>query len=205
MAPGSLKMITIASIGSTVRPIASLQGLDSNACVLYMGTFSKVVFPALRMGYLVLPKGLVAACAKVRACIDIFSPTLNQAVMAEFIREGHFARHLRRMRMLYMEQRKALASAVRSTLHESVDIVGAEAGMHLVIRLPPGVDDMTVSHNASRRGISAMPLSFCRIRSRGRGGLVLGYGAVTVREINEGVRKLRDCIEETGDRPKRSA
>ena len=184
------------------RPIASLQGLDSNACVLYMGTFSKVMFPALRMGYLVLPKDLVATCTEVRACMDIFSPTLNQAVMAEFIREGHFARHLRRMRMLYMEQRKALVKALQSNLQESVEVAGAEAGMHLVILLPPGVDDRTVSYEASRRGISAMPLSSCRISSGGRGGLVLGYGGVSFRDMDEGVRKLRACIDENENRTK---
>ncbi|MGC2660663.1 MAG: PLP-dependent aminotransferase family protein [Bryobacteraceae bacterium] len=177
------------------RPITSLQGLDSDARVLYMGTFSKVMFPALRLGYLVLPKDLIAASAAARDCMDIFSPTLSQAVMAEFIREGHFARHLRRMRMVYMERRKALASALRNSLRESVEIAGAEAGMHLVILLRPGQDDRTVSYEAARRGISAMPLSSCRIRSGGRGGLVLGYGGVSVQDIQEGVCKLRACLQ----------
>jgi GntR family transcriptional regulator/MocR family aminotransferase len=177
------------------RPIASLQGLDSDARVLYMGTFSKVLFPALRLGYLVLPKDLVAACTAARDCMDIFSPTLNQAVMAEFIREGHFARHLRRMRMLYMERRKALVNALHSSLGDSVEIAGAEAGMHLVILLRPGVDDMNLSFEAARRGLSAMPLSSCRIRPSGRGGLVLGYGGVNVQDIHKGVRKLRTCME----------
>lgn len=102
------------------RPIASLQGLDLDARVLYMGTFSKVMSPALRLGYLVLPKDLVATCTAARDCMDIFSPTLTQAVMAEFIREGHFARHLRRMRMLYMERRTALVNALQSSLRDSV-------------------------------------------------------------------------------------
>jgi GntR family transcriptional regulator/MocR family aminotransferase len=149
----------------------------------------------LRLGYLVLPKDLVAACTAARDCMDIFSPTLNQAVMAEFIREGHFARHLRRMRMLYMERRKALVNALHSSLGDSVEIAGAEAGMHLVILLRPGVDDMNLSFEAARRGLSAMPLSSCRIRPSGRGGLVLGYGGVNVQDIHKGVRKLRTCME----------
>jgi GntR family transcriptional regulator / MocR family aminotransferase len=178
------------------RPIASLQGLDSDTRVLYMGTFSKVMFPALRLGYLVLPKDLVAACTAARDCMDIFSPTLNQAVMAEFIREGHFARHLRRMRMLYMERRRALVNALHTTLAEAVEIEGAEAGMHLVTLLRPGVDDMSVSLAAARKGLSAMPLSSCRVLPGEPGGLVLGYGGVDVQDMQKAVRKLRTCIEE---------
>jgi len=177
------------------RPVASLQGLDADARVLYMGTFSKVMFPALRLGYLVLPKDLVVASTAAKDCLDIFSPTLNQAVMAEFIREGHFARHIRRMRMLYMERRKALVSALQSNLSGSIEIAGAEAGMHLVILLRPGVDDLSVSTEATRKGLSAMPLSSCRIDSGGRGGLILGYGGVSVKSIQDGVRKLKACIE----------
>ncbi len=177
------------------RPIASLQGLDLDARVLYMGTFSKVMSPALRLGYLVLPKDLVPVCTAARDCMDIFSPTLTQAVMADFIREGHFARHLRRMRMLYMERRKALVNALQSSLRDSVEIAGAEAGMHLVILLRPGVNDLAVSYEAAREGVSAMPLSSCRISAGERGGLVLGYGGVNIEGIQDGVRKLRACIE----------
>src|SRR5258707_2557363 len=96
------------------RPIASLQGLDSHGRVIYLGTFSKVLFPALRLGYMVVPKDLVPIFAAVRDALDIFSPTLYQAVLADFIREGHFARHIRRMRMLYMERRRTLVNAIRN-------------------------------------------------------------------------------------------
>ncbi len=177
------------------RPIASLQGLDSSARVLYMGTFSKVMFPALRLGYLVLPKDLVPASTAARDCMDIFSPTLTQAVMAEFIQEGHFARHLRRMRMLYMGRRMELVSALQKSLGESVEIVGADAGMHLVILLRPGVDDRALSQEAARRELSAMSLSSCRIGSGGRGGFVLGYGGTDTHAIQDGVRRLRACIK----------
>jgi GntR family transcriptional regulator / MocR family aminotransferase len=179
------------------RPIASLQGLDSNARVLYMGTFSNVMFPALRLGYLVLPPNLIAACRGAKNCMDIFCPTLNQAVLEQFIHEGHFARHLRRMRMLYIERRKALVSALQSNLGSSVEISGAEAGMHLVILLRPGVDDLTVSTDAAHKGVAVMPLSSCRISLGERGGLILGYGGVSVQSIHDGVRKLRDCLERT--------
>jgi GntR family transcriptional regulator/MocR family aminotransferase len=176
-------------------PIASLQGLDAAARVLYVGTFSQAMYPALRLGYLVLPKDLITACVAVRDCMDMFSPTLNQSVMAEFIREGHFARHLRRMRMIYIERRKAIVEALRSNLRDSVEIVGAEAGLHLVILLHAGVDDAAVANKAAGRGISVMPLSSCRVNSEGRCGLALGFGCVDVQGIQEGVRKLGMCIE----------
>jgi GntR family transcriptional regulator/MocR family aminotransferase len=178
------------------RPIAALQSLDTHARVLYMGTFSQAMYPALRLGYLVLPKDLIAACVAVRDCMDMFSPTLNQSVMAEFIREGHFARHLRRMRMIYIERWKALVEALQSNLHDSVEIAAAEGGLHLVILLHAGVDDAAVSKKAARRGMSVMPLSSCRMNAEGRRGLVLGYGGVDVQGIQEGVRKLCMCIEQ---------
>jgi GntR family transcriptional regulator / MocR family aminotransferase len=95
------------------RPIASLQGLDTSAKVIYVGTFSKMMFPALRVGYLVVPKDLVAAFSAARDAADVFSATLYQAVLTDFIREGHFARHIRRMRMLYVERRRTLAEEIR--------------------------------------------------------------------------------------------
>ena len=171
------------------RPIASLQGLDTDGRVIYVGTFSKVMFPALRLGYVVVPKDLVPAFAGARDAADVFSSTLYQAVMTDFIREGHFARHIRRMRMLYMERRSALVKAIRIQMGDMVEVMGAHAGMHLVALLRPGVDDVAVARNAARRGISAIPLSVCYLRPPTRGGLVLGYGGVNSHEIRDGVQK----------------
>lgn len=178
------------------RPIASLQGLDTDGRVIYVGTFSKVMFPALRLGYVVIPKDLVPAFAGARDAADVFSSTLYQAVMTDFIREGHFARHIRRMRMLYMERRSALVKAIRIQMGDMVEVMGAHAGMHLVALLRPGVDDVAVARNAARRGISAIPLSVCYLRPPTRGGLVLGYGGVNSHEIRDGVQKLRASIED---------
>lgn len=177
------------------RPIASLQGLDEHSRVLYVGTFSQAMFPALRLGYLVLPKDLVSACAAVKNCMDMFSPTLNQSIMAEFIREGHFGRHLRRMRMVYMERRNALVTALRNNFRGPVEITSDEAGMHLVILLDAGIDDVTLANQAAHRGMSVMPLSSCHINREGRCGLVLGYGNVDVQGIQVGVNKLGMYIE----------
>src|SRR6202047_1694386 len=120
------------------HPIASLQGLDANGTVIYVGTFSKVMFPALRLGYVVVPQDLVPAFSAARDAADIFSATLYQAVLTDFIREGHFARHIRRMRMLYMNRRATLMKAIHIQMGDRLEVIGAEAGMHLVTLLPPG-------------------------------------------------------------------
>ncbi|HEY6372396.1 MAG TPA: PLP-dependent aminotransferase family protein, partial [Candidatus Sulfotelmatobacter sp.] len=176
------------------RPVAALQGLDSDARVIYIGTFSKVLFPALRLGYMVIPNDLVPAFSAARDAADIFSSTLYQAVMTDFIREGHFARHIRRMRMLYMERRGALVKGIQTQMGDSLEVIGAEAGMHLVALLPPGTNDVVVARKAVEKGISAMPLSSCYSNPPARGGLILGYGGASVHQIQEGVRKLRLCL-----------
>jgi GntR family transcriptional regulator/MocR family aminotransferase len=176
------------------RPIGALQGLEANAPVVYVGTFSKVLFPALRLGYVVVPRDLVAAFAAVREATDIFSATLYQAVMTDFVREGHFARHLRRMRTLYMERRGVLAEAIRTRLGSVLEVVGAEAGMHLTALLPPGVDDVNVAMQAAEIGLSVTPLSLSYLKQAERGGLILGYGGSSAAQIREGVRKLEACL-----------
>jgi GntR family transcriptional regulator/MocR family aminotransferase len=177
-------------------PIASLQGLDADARVIYIGTLSKVLFPALRLGYLVIPRDLVKAFSAAREAIDIFSPTLYQAALTDFIREGHFARHIRLMRMLYMERRKTLGEAIRKQLGNMLEVVEAEAGMHLVALLPAGVNDRAVSRKAAEAGISAISLSSCYLKRPSRGGFVLGYGGTDAAQIEEGIKSLTKIIRE---------
>jgi len=177
------------------RPIASLQGLDTDGRVIYVGTFSKVMFPALRLGYVVVPKDLVSAFSAARDAADIFSSTLYQAVLTDFIREGHFARHIRRMRMLYMERRRALVKAIQTQMADMIEVIGAEAGMHLVALLPPGTNDVAVSRKAAQKGVSAMPLSICYSKPPTRGGLILGYGGANAHQIHDGIRKLRMSVQ----------
>jgi GntR family transcriptional regulator / MocR family aminotransferase len=173
------------------RPIASLQSLDSGARVIYVGTFNKVMFPALRLGYLVVPKDLVRAFSAARDATDVFSSTLYQAVMTDFIREGHFARHIRRMRILYMQRRTGLVEAIHKQLGEKLEVIGSEAGMHLVALFGRGVSDLAVARKAAQMGVSAMPLSACYLKPPVRGGLILGYGGTDTQQINEGIAKLR--------------
>ena len=176
------------------RPLASLQGLDTDARVIYLGTFSKVMFPALRLGYVVIPKDLVPAFAAARDATDTFSSTLYQRVMTDFIRQGHFARHIRRMRSLYMERYTTLVRALHAQLGAEVEVVGAEAGMQLTALLPPGMSDVAVSKAAAEQGVSARPLSACYLKPPQRGGLILGYGGADLSQIQEGVRRLKRAL-----------
>jgi GntR family transcriptional regulator/MocR family aminotransferase len=173
------------------QPIAALQGLDRDSRVLYIGTFSKVLSPALRLGYLVLPEDLVDRFAAVRSAMDISSPTFFQAVLADFLTEGHFAAHLRRTRKLYRERRSALVEALQSELGGRLEILGERAGLHLVVTLPEGADDQAISDRAAGEGLHAMALSSCYLGPPRRPGLVLGYGGVGVEEISDAVRRLR--------------
>jgi GntR family transcriptional regulator / MocR family aminotransferase len=175
-------------------PIGSLQGMDGDARVIYVGTFSKVMFPALRLGYIVAPPDLVSAFAGALDAAGIFSSPLYQTVLTDFIGEGHLARHIRRMRMLYMERRKALVSTLHAQLGSTLEVVGADAGMHLVALLRAGVDDVAISRRAAREGIAALPLSTCYIGPSQRGGLLLGYGGTNLHQIRNGVRRLKTSL-----------
>ena len=184
------------------RPIASLQGLDADGRVIYVGTFSKVLFPAIRLGYVIIPRDLIPAFSAVRDAADIFSSTFYQAVLTDFIREGHFGRHIRRMRMLYMERRRTLVDAIRNQMGDTLEVIGAEAGMHLVALLPQGIEDVSVSKHAAKIGVSAMPLSSCYLKPPSRGGLILGYGGANARQIHDGIQKLRISVRRSTRVPK---
>ena len=174
-------------------PIASLQGLDRDARVVYVGTFSKVLFPALRLGYLVVPADLVPRFAAVREAMDVCPPTLFQAVLADFIGEGHFGRHLRRLRLLYADRRAALADALRRELPR-LEVIGDAAGLHFAAALPKGYRDRELAVRAAARGIWAMPLSECFAGKARRPGLVLGYGGATEQELRDAVKRLKPLV-----------
>ena len=178
------------------QPVAALQGLDQDHRVIYIGTFSKVLFPSLRIGYLVVPPDLVASFTAIREAADIFPPTLYQAALTDFINEGHFGRHLRRMRQLYRERRSALVEALEREIPE-LEVHGDQAGLHLTATLPDGFDDRRISEEAARRGLWAMPLYSCHLGENPRPGLVLGFGGVEVGEVGEGVGRLKKVIEKT--------
>src|SRR5881398_3743875 len=175
-------------------PIASLQGLDRNARVIYIGTFSKIMFPSLRVGYIVIPSDLIERFAAIRQVMDICPPHLTQAVMADFIREGHFARRIRRMRPIYAERRRVLVGELERVLGDRLEIVGDEAGMHLATFLTRGRDDRKIAATAARQSLWLSPLSSSYIGRTARHGFVLGFGNTKANEIPQAVRQLRKLI-----------
>ncbi|HXI16007.1 MAG TPA: PLP-dependent aminotransferase family protein [Chloroflexota bacterium] len=182
------------------RPLASLQGLDApdppatGGRVIYLGTFSKVLFPSLRLGYLVVPPDLVEAFTVARALASRHPPSLEQAVLADFIAEGHFATHIRRMRALYAERRNALLDEVHTHLSGLVEPGPSEAGMQLVVHLPTTMDDADVARRALARDVETAPLSRYAIEPLPRGGLLLGYACVSPEHIKEGVEGLASVL-----------
>ena len=177
------------------RPLASLQGLDEDGRVVYIGTFSKTLFPGLRLGYVVAPAGTETAFRAARAAADGHSPSHEQAVLADFIGAGHFVRHVRRTRALYLERRDALQDAVSRRLGGVVELGLAEAGMHLLGWLPLGVDDARVSAALADAGVEAPPLSRYALRPLERGGLLLGYAGFSDRALRAAVDRAAPVLE----------
>jgi GntR family transcriptional regulator / MocR family aminotransferase len=177
-------------------PVASMQGLDSGSRVIYIGTFSKTLFPALRLGYIVIPPALVGRFLAVRQANDLSPSHLYQAALADFMSGGHFTRHIRKTRQLYMERRNALAQALWKEFGSEIEILGAEAGMHLVITLPPGLSDQKISAGAARENLWLWPLSAAYAGKDIRQGFILGFGSTKEDEMIHKVRRLRKAIRD---------
>jgi GntR family transcriptional regulator/MocR family aminotransferase len=176
------------------RPLGSLQGMDAASRVIYIGTFSKVLFPSLRLGYVVVPATLLSAFVQLREAIDIFSPTLYQLVLTDFLQEGHFARHLRRMRSIYLERRNALVKSMEEYFGELLLPYNTDAGLHLSAFLPEGTNDCEVVRRAAERGINATALSTCYAGKMARSGLILGFGGADERRIKVAAETLGKII-----------
>jgi GntR family transcriptional regulator/MocR family aminotransferase len=176
------------------RPLASLQGMDEDGRVIYVGTFSKTLFPAVRLGYLIVPPDLVNVFRAARAVSDRQSPTMDQAVLADFVAGGHFARHVRRMRRLYAARQEVLVDEVRRQLGGRIQVTPVSTGMHLLGWLDPGVDDATVSARAASLGVEAAPLSRYALVRPERGGLLLGWAGYGPEAIRDGVRRLGKAL-----------
>lgn len=175
-------------------PLPSLQGLDTAGRVVYVGSFSKVLFPALRIGYLVVPDGLVDAFAAGHRFAAGHAPALEQAALADFIAAGHFTRHIRRMRALYAERGATLVREIRRELDGLVSVNDAEAGLHLMGWLPDGMDDVWAAARAAEHRVDTQPLSAHAMNPYGRNGLMLGFAATPEREIIAGVRRLAAAL-----------
>lgn len=177
------------------NPIASLQGLDTGGRVVYVGTLTKVMFPALRLGFIVTPRHLTSCFLNIRNVNDTLSTSvLYQMAMTDFIREGHFSRHLNRMRAIYMERRTLLAAAIRTRARGILHVIGEEAGMFLVALLVPGVDDVEITAKALQMGIRVKALSQCYVNPPARGGLMLDYANSNPQAIPASVDALKAIV-----------
>ena len=172
------------------RPLAALQGLDGDGRVIYIGTFSKVMFPGLRMGYLVVPKDLVDAFRGLRQLIDSHPSSVAQAALADFIAEGYLAAHVRRMRALYAERQAAMVAELQKRLGDRFAVSPDESGMHLIGYLDDAVDDVALSRAAAERGVVVSPLSRLYIDATPRRGLMLGYAGVAEPTMRRAVATL---------------
>jgi GntR family transcriptional regulator/MocR family aminotransferase len=177
------------------RPLPCLHGLDVDGRVIYLNSFSKTLFPSLRVGYLIAPADLDEAIRAARRAIDLRPSTLEQVVLTDFIEGGHFDRHLRRMRAAYHERLEALVDAAERICGEALQLRAARTGLHVVADLD-GVDATRVFQEAVARGVEVMPLSTYYFgRGLAPNGLVLGFGAVRPDAMNAGMESLAAAIE----------
>jgi len=176
-------------------PIPALQGFDRNGLVIFAGSFSKVLFPSLRLGYLVIPADLLARYAATISLTTRHAPVLEQAVLCDFITEGHFGRHLRRMREVYAERLAVLLEAAREKLGGLLEISAIEAGLQTVGWLSEGIDGESAMRAAAVRGVDVFPLSRYTRGRIAREGLQLGFAAVDSREIRRGVDEIAVALE----------
>ncbi len=179
----------------TGRPVPSLQGLDHRGLVLFTGSFSKVLFPSLRLGYLVVPRDLVPCVEATLSVTSRHAPLLEQAVLCDFISEGHFGRHLRRMREVYAERHTVLVEGAQRHLAGLLEISGVEAGLQTAGWLHHGLEGESIAAAAAKRSVEVTPLSRYSLGGLAREGLQLGFAAVDPKEIRRGVRELAITLE----------
>jgi GntR family transcriptional regulator / MocR family aminotransferase len=171
-------------------PVPSLQGMRPSSRIVYLGTFSSLLFPALRVAYIVVPRELVTRCIRVREGLERNSQSLYQLVLTDFLTEGHLARHLRRMHAVYVSRRDAVIGAIHEYAGGLVTLGIADAGLSLVAFLPDAIDDRAVVRRAAQHGLFPLALSECYARHNARKGLILGFGGSDERILADGVQEL---------------
>jgi GntR family transcriptional regulator/MocR family aminotransferase len=180
------------------NPIPALQGLDSSMRVVYVGTFSKILFPAIRIGYVVVPKHLARDFIAARSTLDVQPPISDQPVLARFIADGHFASHTRRMRGVYEKRHHALIASLEGTFGEDLSISSTGAGLHVIValrgRLAGCGDDKSIIERAAKRGIILQAVSDYCFKQRREGEFLVGFGTVNEAAIPRAVATLRRAL-----------
>ncbi len=179
------------------NPLPSLQGLNSGSGVIYTGTFSKVLFPGLRLGYMVLPNPKVTEIfLAAKSIADRQNAIMEQMITAKFMENGHFTKHIRKMRLLYKERQEILINEINKLPGNKIHIERNDAGMHLIAWLPDGYDDREIKKLAQKRGLIVNSLTEHAMYFPVKPGLILGYTAFNKVSISEGVQRLRDVLHE---------
>jgi GntR family transcriptional regulator / MocR family aminotransferase len=178
------------------RPIEALAALDDAGCVIYAATFSKVMFPSLRLGYMILPERLIEPLRSVKALMDTGGPTLTQAALVDFIREGHFERHLHRMRTRNSRRRAAMLDAIERHLGSRAQVSGVNAGLHLMLWLRdlPASRSHELRVRAARAGVGVYPVEPFYLNPPKQVGLLLGYASMPEKQIAEGIRRFASAV-----------
>lgn len=176
------------------RPVRALQGLDRHQRVIYAGTFSKMMYPGFRLGFLVVPGALAEPFVAAKHYADARSSFLEQAVLAEFIEGGYYARHVRRARLACAQRQEALVGALREHLPGGPEVLPADAGIHLVCWLPDGADELEVVERCRRNDLQVQPLSRYGMAPLPRPGILLGYAAHAPEDLREAARRLARLV-----------
>jgi GntR family transcriptional regulator/MocR family aminotransferase len=178
------------------RPIEALAALDDSGCVLYAATFSKVMFPSLRLGYMILPERLIEPIRSVKALMDTGGPNLAQAALVDFIREGHFERHLHRTRTRNASRRAAMLDAIERHLGGRAQVSGINAGLHLMLWLRdlPASRSRELRMRAARAGVGVYSVEPFYLNPPKQLGLLLGYASMPEKQIAEGLRRFAAVV-----------
>ena len=176
------------------KPIASLHSLDRSGSVIYVGTFTKMLFNALRIGFIVVPERLVKAFRIARSFMDRHAPTLDQAVLTEFINEGHFGRHVRKMRQVYSERAELLAEEAHRRLGGVLDVEHAQSGMCTMAWIKTRLTEKALTRRAEQAGLEVYPISSCVRKYEQKPALLLGFAGCNANEIKRGVSVLEAIL-----------
>ncbi len=177
-------------------PISAMQGLDDSGRVIYLGTFSKVLLPALRLGYVILPQQLCEPFLQAKMLMDRGAPTLTQAAIADFITEGHFERHLRNLRKLYAERRGVLVRAIQEHLEGHVTFANHPAGFHVMLYLKNGISEQHVIAEMRKKGVGVYAGRPYHLFDWAPPSLVLGFSDLENEQIEEGIKRLGDVLKQ---------
>jgi GntR family transcriptional regulator/MocR family aminotransferase len=176
------------------RPLPALQGLDEQQRILYVGTFSQTLFPALRIGYLIVPPDLVESFSAAQALMDESPNPIDQAVLAKFIEDGHYSRHLQRMQRLYRERRDGLLELAHRELHPWLRLSPSETGLHLVGHFTGEVDDVQVAVKAREKGVEVSPLSPLYLGRPSQCGLLFGFACADIPSFRTAISQLQRVL-----------